>query len=57
MEEEGYRLLQVWVPDRQNDLYLQQVKRECESINSADAQDDIMDWLDDVSAWIWNDKE
>lgn len=55
MEEEGYRLLQVWVPDRANEAYLAQMKSECASINQADRQDDIMDWIDDVSAWIWDE--
>lgn len=57
MEEEGYRLLQIWVPDRENEKYLADIKRECESINSADQKDDIMEWLDDVSSWAWDESE
>lgn len=57
MEEEGYRLLQIWVPDRGNEKYLAEMNRECASITAADAQDDIMDWLNDVSSWIWDEQE
>lgn len=57
MEEGGYRLLQLWVPDRKHEMYLTQVRSECASINKADSQDDIMDWLDDVSGWIWDEDQ
>ncbi|MDH6422986.1 antitoxin MazE-like protein [Aurantimicrobium minutum] len=57
MKEEGYRLLQIWVPDRTNEKYLADMKREYASINKADEQDDIMEWLDNVSGWIWEESE
>jgi len=57
MKEEGYRLLQIWVPDRTNEKYLAEMKRECLSINQADEQDDIMEWLEDQSSWIWEETE
>lgn len=57
MKEQGMRLLQIWVPDRANEKYLADMKREYASINKADEQDDIMEWLDDVSGWIWEESE
>ncbi|WP_280799558.1 antitoxin MazE-like protein [Aurantimicrobium minutum] len=57
MQEEGMRLLQIWVPDRANEKYLADMKREYASINRADEQEDIMEWLDDVSGWIWEESE
>ncbi|MDH6277321.1 ribosomal protein L3 [Aurantimicrobium minutum] len=57
MKEQGMRLLQIWVPDRANEKYLADMKLECASINRADEQDDIMEWLDDVSGWIWDESE
>lgn len=57
MKEEGYRLLQIWVPDRTNEKYLAEMKRECASINEADKRDDIFEWLEDVSGWIWDEPQ
>ena len=51
------RLLQIWVPDRANEKYLADMKREYASINRADEQEDIMEWLDDVSGWIWEESD
>lgn len=55
MEEEGYRLLQIWVPDRTNEKFLADMKREYASINKADEQDDIYEWLSEHSGWIWDE--
>ena len=57
MKEDGYRLLQIWVPDRTNEKFLADMQRECESINKADEQDDIYEWLDEHSGWIWDESE
>jgi ribosomal protein L3 len=57
MEQEGYRLVQMWVPDRANEDYLAQMRRESASINVADQTDDVMEWLDDASGWIWDDQK
>lgn len=57
MEEEGYRLLQIWVPNRENEHYLADIKRECVSINAADKNDDIMEWLEEVSGWVWDEPQ
>lgn len=51
------RLLQIWVPDRANEQYLADMKLEYASINKADEQDDIMDWLEENSGWIWDESE
>lgn len=57
MEQEGYRLIQMWVPDRANEEYLAEMRQESASINAADRADDVMDWLDDVSGWVWDDEK
>lgn len=51
------RLLQIWVPDRTNEQYLADMKKEYASINKADEQDDIMEWLEEHSGWIWDESE
>ena len=57
MKEQGMRLLQIWVPDRTNEQYLADMKKEYASINKADEQDDIMEWLEEHSGWIWDESE
>jgi hypothetical protein len=54
MEAEGFRLIQVWVPDVTDEVNRAAIARECDSINQSDKTDDVMDWLDDVTAGVWD---
>jgi len=52
---DGYRLVQIWVPDYSNEEYRAETRREWDSINAADAHDKTMDWLEPFIAEVWDD--
>lgn len=54
MEAEGFRLIQVWVPDVSDEVNRAAIARECSSINQSDKTDDVMEWLDDAMSGIWD---
>ena len=54
MEAEGFRLIQVWVPDVTDEVNRAAIARECVSINQSDKTDDVMDWLEDAGAGVWD---
>jgi hypothetical protein len=54
MEAEGFRLIQVWVPDVTDELNRAAIARECASINRSDKTDDVMEWLDDAMSGVWD---
>lgn len=54
MEAEGFRLIQVWVPDVTDELNRAAIAQECASINQSDKTDDVMDWLEDAGAGVWD---
>ena len=55
-EEQGYRLLQVWVPDHTNQKFMSELKSEYLSIRRADSKDDVLDWIEELSAGVWDDE-
>lgn len=56
MEAHGYRLLQIWVPDESHPTYLDELDREIESVNRADASDRPMDWIDEITQDVLADE-
>ena len=56
MRSRGYRPIQVWVPDMRTKEFEAEVQRQMRLINSADREDDIMDWLDEARAGWWDNE-
>ena len=54
MEAQGFRLIQVWVPDVTDERNRAAIARECASINQSDKTDDVMEWLDDAMSGVWD---
>ncbi|MGN6549467.1 MAG: antitoxin MazE-like protein [Pararhizobium sp.] len=52
---EGYRPVEVWVPDWNNPAFLARLQRECEAINESDRKSGVNEWLDEVSSDLWDD--
>jgi hypothetical protein len=52
---EGYKPIEVWVPDLSNDAYRQEAKRQAQSAAAADVEDRVMEWIEAVSAEAWDD--
>jgi len=51
----GYKPVEVWVPDVDNESYRAEAKRQAKSAAAADVEDRISEWIDDVSADAWDD--
>ena len=47
----GLRPVQIWVPDTTRPGFAEAARQECARINAADRSDDIMSWLERVSAF------
>ena len=50
----GYRPIEVWVPDLDNETVRKQLQEEARRIAKADETDGIMDWLDAVGPTNWD---
>lgn len=53
MRAAGMRPVQVWVPDVRTAKFAEQASSDSRAVNAADAQDDILSWLDEHSA-LWD---
>ena len=47
--------MQIWVPDIRAPGFAAEIQRQCELINLADRQEDLMTWVEDVSAFDEDD--
>lgn len=52
---EGYRPVEVWVPDISSDAYRVEARRQAEAAAFADVEDRVMEWIEAVSAEAWDD--
>ena len=50
----GYRPIEVWVPDLDNEAVRKKLQEEARRIAKADETDGIMDWLDAVGPTNWD---
>jgi len=56
MRAKGLRPIEVWVPDVNRPGFTEEVRRQADIINRSDQREDIMDWIESVSA-DWDDEE
>ena len=52
---QGFKPVEVWVPDLSSPAYLAEAKRQARSAAHADVEDRIMEWIEAVSAEAWDD--
>ncbi len=52
---EGYRPIEVWVRDIENEAYKAEAYRQSRNAASADVEDRVMEWVEAVSAEAWDD--
>ncbi|WP_430251239.1 antitoxin MazE-like protein [Neorhizobium sp. DAR64860/K0K1] len=50
----GYRPIEVWVPDLDNESVRSQLQEEARKIAKADEAEGVMDWLDAVGPANWD---
>ncbi|MBB6507275.1 MAG: DUF3018 family protein [Oxalobacteraceae bacterium] len=50
----GYRPIEVWVPDLDNETVREQLQEEARKIAEADKAEGVMDWLDAVGPTNWD---
>jgi len=50
----GYRPIEVWVPDLDNETVREQLQQEARKIAEADKAEGVMDWLDAVGPTNWD---
>jgi hypothetical protein len=56
LRERGYRPVQLWVPDTRTEEFAEQAHRDSKLSAIMDAEDDIMYWLEDACADVWDEK-
>ncbi|KQT45204.1 hypothetical protein ASG43_13020 [Aureimonas sp. Leaf454] len=53
----GYRPVELWIIDREDEAYLQEVNRQMNAVAEADRRDpDLDDWMLQVRGDLWDDK-
>jgi hypothetical protein len=50
----GYRPVEIWVPDLENETIRAQLAEEARRIAEADEGDDVTDWLEAVGPTDWD---
>ena len=50
----GYRPIEVWVPDLDNETVREQLQEEARKIAEADKAEGVMDWLDAIGPTNWD---
>ena len=56
LRAQGLKLKQFWVPDLSNPTVRAQLSLEAKEINRLDAGSDVMEFLESISADIWDDE-
>ncbi|CAN7426349.1 antitoxin MazE-like protein [Neorhizobium tomejilense] len=51
---QGYRPIEIWVPDLTNEAFRRQAEEEMRRIAEADAKEDIEDWIEAVGPTDWD---
>jgi hypothetical protein len=52
---DGYKPVEIWVPDLSSEAYLAEAKRQAQCAAAADVEDRVMEWIEAVSAEAWDD--
>nr|WP_294523446.1 antitoxin MazE family protein [uncultured Rhodopila sp.] len=55
LRRRGLRPVQIWVPDTRAPGFAAEIQRQCELINAADRQENLMAWVEDVSVFDEDD--
>ena len=50
----GYRPIEIWVPDINNQAFRIQLQEEARRIAEADAQEDILRWIEAAGPTDWD---
>ncbi|MGE8104935.1 antitoxin MazE-like protein [Allorhizobium sp. NPDC080224] len=50
----GYRPVEIWVPDLENETIRAQLAEEARRVAEADERDDVTDWLEGVGPTDWD---
>lgn len=50
----GYKPVEIWVPDLENETIRAQLAEEARRVAEADEQDDVTDWLEAVGPTDWD---
>ncbi|CAN7423675.1 antitoxin MazE-like protein [Neorhizobium sp. LjRoot104] len=51
---QGYRPIEIWVPDLTSEAFRRQAEEEMRRIAEADAKEDIEDWIEAVGPTDWD---
>ena len=51
---QGYRPIEIWVPDMTSEAFRIQIEQEMRSIAEADNTDDVSNWIDAVGPTDWD---
>lgn len=51
---QGYRPVEIWVPDMTSEIFRTQVQEEMRRIAVADTTDDVSEWIDAVGPVDWD---
>ncbi|WP_111222559.1 antitoxin MazE-like protein [Rhizobium tumorigenes] len=51
---QGYRPVEIWVPDLSNEIFRRQVQKEMQSIAAAAETDDVSQWTVAVGPTDWD---
>ncbi|CDN48937.1 MULTISPECIES: antitoxin MazE-like protein [Alphaproteobacteria] len=51
---QGYRPIEIWVPDLTHEAFRRQAEEEMRRIAEADAKEDIEDWIEAVGPADWD---
>jgi len=51
---QGYRPIEIWVPDLTSEAFRRQAEEEMRRIAEADAKEDIADWIEAVGPIDWD---
>ena len=54
---EGYRPVEIWVPDFENPAVYALAEAEAKRIALADQEEDIADWIDTIQRDMWEGQE
>jgi hypothetical protein len=52
---DGYKPVEMWVLDLDNPEVLERIRKECEAIRESDRRNGELDYLDEVTAALWDD--
>ena len=51
---QGYRPVEIWVPDVSSEAFRLQIEQEMRLIAEADEKDDVSDWIEAVGPADWD---